>query len=125
MAAHLAAIRGAFTRLGFTPQAAVALLVDEQGLDLLDEIGKLDDNSVSELCKTIRRPGGTVVNSDGDRVPNPGIAVSHKALKNMQLLAFWLKHRERISRIVGPAAITPEAVESLRRLREREKTTFK
>lgn len=87
--AELVALRAAFVRLGFTPQAAIAL-VDEQGLDSLDEIKRLDDNGVSELCKTIRRPGGTIANDAGAQVANPGIAVSHKSLKNMQLLSFWL-----------------------------------
>jgi hypothetical protein len=49
---ELVASRAAFVRLGFTPQASKAL-VDEQGLDSLDEIKRLDDNVVSEHCKTI------------------------------------------------------------------------
>lgn len=122
--AELVALRAAFVRLGFTPQAAIAL-VDEQGLDSLDEIKRLDDNGVSELCKTIRCPGGTIANDAGAQVANPGIAVSHKSLKNMQLLSFWLKHMERISRPATSADITPEAVESLRQLREREKNFVK
>lgn len=124
MAAQLAAIRTAFTRLGFTVQAA-ASLVDEQGLDSLAEIEVLDDANVSELCKTVRRPGGTILQADGTMVTNPGIAVSHKALKNMQLLAFWLRHRGRISRPAEPGDITVEAIGALRQLKEREKTFMK
>ena len=113
-------------RLGFTQEAAVAL-VDEQGLRSLLEIGRLDDGGVlSELCKTVRSPGGTIVGPNGDPVNNPGIVVSHKALNNtMQLLAFWMKHRDRISRPTEPADITTVVVESLRPLKERANNALK
>jgi hypothetical protein len=70
--AEFVALRAAFVRLGFTAPAAIAL-VDEQGLDSLDEIRRLDDSGVSELCKTIRCPGGIIVVADA-QAANPGMA---------------------------------------------------
>ena len=121
MAANLAAMRAAFTRLAFSQQAAVAL-VDEQGLDDLGEVARLDDASVVNLCNTVRRPGGVIIGPDNVPLPNPGIPISARAERNLSSLAFWARHRVRISRPATPADVTVEAVDSLVELRTREKT---
>ena len=91
MAANLAAMRGAFTRIRFSVEAA-ARIVDDQQIDSLEELRLLTDNEVENLCKTIRRPGGTVPNpaGAGAPVPNPGVGVSTVAENNMKMLCYWL-----------------------------------
>jgi hypothetical protein len=51
------AMRTMFVRIGFTNVAA-QVIVDEQGMDTLDEIQLLTDDEIENLCKVIRRPGG-------------------------------------------------------------------
>lgn len=48
-----AVMRAAMTRLGFTDAAAQAL-VDEQGMDSLEEIRLLTDEEIESLCDDAR-----------------------------------------------------------------------
>ena len=61
-----AMMRQAFVRLGFT-QAGAACVVNEQGITTVEELGLLTDDEIEGLCKTIRRPGGTVAGQPKDR----------------------------------------------------------
>ena len=87
--AHLAAMRQAYVRIGFTIPGSVAV-VDDQGIASIEELGLLTDDEVEGLCKTIRRPGGTVAGQGqaAPPVPNPGVAVSLRAETNMNLAAY-------------------------------------
>lgn len=62
--ATAAAMRTALERLGASQDAARAI-VNDQGIASLDELKVLQDDDVSVLCKTVRRPGGVV--------PNPNV----------------------------------------------------
>jgi hypothetical protein len=53
----LNAMRTMFNRIGFTVAASQEVIVDEQGMNTLDEIKLLTDNEIENLCKVIRRPG--------------------------------------------------------------------
>ena len=44
--------------MGFTPEAA-RLVTGDQGIDSVDELRNLDDDKASNLCRVLRRPGGT------------------------------------------------------------------
>jgi len=50
-------MQAALCRLGFTTQAATAIMAD-QGINSLEELRILDDKEVESLCKVIRKPGG-------------------------------------------------------------------
>ena len=52
-------MRAAMVRIGFSEQAAQAL-VEEQGITTLEEIRLLSDDEIESLCKVIRRPCGTI-----------------------------------------------------------------
>ena len=54
-----------FERLGFTTAAANAIIRD-QGIDSLHEVRLLKSSDVETLCKTIRRPGGTIRRGNQD-----------------------------------------------------------
>lgn len=49
-----AVMRAAMTRLGFTDAAAQALVVDEQGMDSLEEIRLLTNEEIEILCDDAR-----------------------------------------------------------------------
>ena len=59
-------LRAMYLRIGFT-NGADNNIVDVQGIDLVRELGYLNDEDVINLCKTIRRPGG--------HLPNPAFVV--------------------------------------------------
>ena len=60
------ALRQMYDRIGFE-NGANDNIVDIQGIDSSRELGYLNDNDVTNLCKTIRRPGG--------HLPNPAYVV--------------------------------------------------
>ena len=115
-----AQLRTAYGRLGFTQQVA-ATIVDDQGINSMEELAYLDDTSVEQLCKVIRRPGGTVNAPDGTVVPNPGMPISLRAENNLKLAAYMARHRlHRISRSIVAADITLENVRKMIPLQDHE-----
>jgi len=115
------AIRTMLHRLGFS-QAAAQVIVDEQGLDSLAEIQLLTDDEVESLCRVIRRPGGTIpgLNPGDAPVNNPGTPVNLQAENHLKLLAFFLRHQDRVGRTVTTADITLDSIRTLRELRDFE-----
>ena len=83
-------MRQMFEHLSFTTTAANAIIWD-QGIDSLDEVHLLESSDVETLCKTIRRPGGTIWRGNQD-VPNPGISVSALAESNLKIAMWYLMH---------------------------------
>ena len=75
---NIAVMRGVMTRIGFSELAAQAL-VEEQGMDDLQEIKLLSDDEIESLIKVIRRPGGTIAGAAGAQVANPGVNVNQRA----------------------------------------------
>ena len=108
--ANIAAMRAMFERLGFTQRGAV-VLTTTQGFDSLQELGYLKDGDVTDLCKALRRPGGTIpdpnaaAGADVPQVPNPGVSVSMMAETNLKLACFLVRHLARVSRTAQPADI--------------------
>ena len=106
------AMRTMFVRIGFTNVAA-QVIVDEQGMDTLDEIQLLTDDEIENLCKVIRRPGGMVPgpNPNDPLINNPWTPVNLRAENHLKLLAFYLvHHQKRISRAVNVANVTLESI---------------
>ena len=91
--AEPAAIRNMLQRVGFSNAAAI-LITGDQGIDSLDEIRSLDDAKALNLCKILRRPGGTVAGGLAD----PGEKVSARAEDNLKLVIYYVKHQDRVSR---------------------------
>jgi hypothetical protein len=114
-------------RIGFTVEAAQAL-VEEQGMDSLDEIKLLTDDEIESLCKVIRRPGGMIPAPPGGpaggaaNIPSPGVSVNLRAEGHLKLLAFYLRHQARVSRVVQIAEVTLNSIRTVRELREYEST---
>ena len=110
-----------FVRIGFTNTAS-QVIINEQGLDSLDEIKLLTDDEIESLCKVIRRPGGTIPGPNPGDAPvnNPGTPVNLRAENHLKLLAFFLRHQERVGRVPVAANITLDTIRSLRELRDFE-----
>ncbi|KAI2513671.1 hypothetical protein MHU86_811 [Fragilaria crotonensis] len=117
-----AVMRATMTRIGFTEAAAQAL-VEEQGIDSLDEVRLMTDEEIESLCKVLRRPGGMVPGAAGAaQVQNPGVQVNQRAEGHLKLMAFYLRHQARVSRVVHAPDITLETIRTVRELREFEST---
>ena len=95
-----------------------AFLGDEQEINSIEELRFLMDADVETLCWNIKRPGGVAVAPAGGA--NLGHMVSQLAQKNINLVAYWLRHSERISRARQPADITVVNVCSIHALRDSE-----
>jgi hypothetical protein len=119
MAAAQPPLVASFMRLSFTEEAATAM-VEDLGINDVSVLRLMDAEEAKTVCKTLRRPGGTMLNDDDELVPNPGTAVSPRAEASLILLVFWARHQRRISREFGPEDITLGAVTSLQELFEDE-----
>jgi hypothetical protein len=121
--AALNAMRTMLQRIGFSA-AASQVLVDEQGMDTLAEIQLLTDDEIENLCKVVRRPGGTVPGPNPGDAPvnNPGTPVNLRAENHLKLLAFFLRHQERVSRDTNVANVTLDTIRTVRELRDFEST---
>jgi hypothetical protein len=95
-------------RLGFI-DAAAAYLTGTCGIDSLDEIAYLDGiDDIDTTIKGVTNPGGTVTTGEGTtRVTsrNNGIPVYIRAVANLKLCVYYLKHMERVQRKPIPCAI--------------------
>ena len=125
--ADVPAMRAAYQRLGFSANAATRI-TDDQQIDSLGELKLLTDGEIENLCKVLRRPGGTIPNPQAatagqpPRIPNPGEQVSLRAENNLKLASYYLKHQERVSRTPAAADITLANVRKLRELRQFEQS---
>jgi hypothetical protein len=94
--------------LGFS-EAAATYLTGTCGIDSLVEIAYLDGiKDVDMTIKGVTNPGGTVTTGTGTtRVTsrNNGIPVSIRAVANLKLCVYYLKHMERVQRHPVPNAI--------------------
>ena len=118
-------MQAAFERLGFSADAAEAM-VDQQGIDGVEELALLDDKGCEALCKAVKRPGGMIPNPNaGARnapavIPNPGVLISIRSEELLKLAAYWLRHMQNVSRIVGVADIQLVTVREIREHRRSE-----
>ena len=123
--ANNVAMQAMYLRLGFSA-AAGTLLTDAQGMDTLVELRILKDEEVDSLCKLLRRPGGMVVNPQANaagqpaEIPAVGQNVSMRAVTNLKLACYFIRHQQRTSRTVVPGTVTLVRIRELRSLREEE-----
>jgi hypothetical protein len=101
--------------LGFS-DAAAAYLTGASGIDSLDEIAYLDGiDDIDKTIKGVTNSGGTVTKGEGTtRVTscNNGIPVSIRAVSNLKLCVYYLKHMERVQSRPVPSAINLVLVRS-------------
>ena len=99
----------------FTTEAAVAI-VDDQGYEDLDELCRLDDKGVDNLCNILRK------SQTGDAGVIAGLQISNLAQERLKLAIFALKHQKRVSREIVLADMTKESIVELEQQRQMEKT---
>ena len=119
-------MRQMYQRLGFTEAAANSIL-NAQGVRTLDDLYDLDETRCANLCKNLRRPGGTIPNpaAQGNNaappnIPNPGHAIPEAAEHNLTMAVYFLNHRKRVSRPVQPGDVTLVSIRALRELKRAE-----
>jgi hypothetical protein len=111
------AIKRMLERLGFS-EAAETYLTGTCGIYSLGEIAYLDGSEdVDTMIKGVTNPGGTVMTGEGTTrgtSRNNGIHVSIRAVANLKLCVYYLKHMERVQRKPIPSAINLVLVRSYR-----------
>jgi hypothetical protein len=111
------AIRKMLERLVFS-EAAATCSTGTCGIDSLDEIAYLDGiEDVDMTIKGVTNPGGTVTTGSGTKrvtSRNNGIPVSIRAVANLKLCVYYLKHMERVQRQPISNAINLVLVRSYR-----------
>ena len=98
----------ALVHLGFSMEAAIL------GMGSLEELHLLTDDDVKTLCKVTCCSGSTMDNPNQPapktglhaQIANPGIPVAQQAKSNLKLVTYYLKYKEKTSRVVTPASIT-------------------
>jgi hypothetical protein len=101
----------------------------------LDDVGYLTPADVDQLIMSTTHPGGTtpvvlpevpqvgvmgnvdfatVVRDHMHQIPNHGHPVPLRAVMNIKLLVFWLKHQYRISLVPDMTVITVPTLRALR-----------
>jgi hypothetical protein len=123
-------MRAICERLGFAPGAAASLEGNHHGINTLEEVVFLNDKDIDSLVKQLWRPGGMIAGPaivggavqgyPGPLVANPCKSVYIRADTNLKMAVFYLRHQERISRIVAPASVALTVVRSLRSTKEYE-----
>jgi hypothetical protein len=110
-------IRTMLQRFGFS-DAAATYFTSTCGIDWLDEIAYLDGiDDVDTTVKCVTNPGGSVTTGEvNSRVTsrNNGIHVSIRAVANIKLCVYYLKHIESVERKPVPNAINLVLVRSYR-----------
>ena len=82
-----------YERLGFTPLAAPQL-TEDQGMDDLSKLSLLSDSKVDSLYRLVRNPGGTTAGvGRAPPQPNRGLAISRKAITNLKLACYYVRHQ--------------------------------
>ena len=110
MATNAQVIHAALVHLGFLMEAAI-FIQDDHGMGSLEELSLLTDDDVETLCKVTHHPGGT---ANDPNVPDPqaGPQPGHPACQ--KLVSYYLKYREKTSRIATLTDITLSDVHELR-----------
>jgi succinate dehydrogenase/fumarate reductase flavoprotein subunit len=112
-----ATIRKMLERLVFSA-AAATYLTGTCGINSLDKIAYLDSiDDVDTTIKGVTNPGGTVMTGTGITEVtslNNGIPVSSRAVSNLKLCVYYLKHMERVQRQPVANAINLVLVRSYR-----------
>jgi hypothetical protein len=109
------AISTMLERLDFS-EAAATYLTGTCGIDSLGEIAYLDGSEdVDAMIKCVTNPGGTVTKvevTSRATSRNNGIPVSSRAVANLKLCVYYLKHMERVQCQPIPNAINLVLVRS-------------
>lgn len=103
--------------LKFPEEAAKSII--KQGFVGLEELKELGDDEVENLCKIVRRPGGTKTSGLArGATADPGTNVPMLAESNLKLACYFIMHKlDRVSREITREDVTLENVKALKDLK--------
>ena len=106
-------MRAVFEDLGCSHCDAKAM-VEDRGIDTLDDLSPLKHGDVETLCNNAKCPGGSA--GGNNRGAHLGHLVSQKAEINIKLAAYYLRYSEKISQVCQPTHLTVQAICTIRDL---------
>ena len=111
--------------LKFPEEAAKSII--KQGFVGLEELKELGDDEVENLCKIVRRPGGTKTSgSTRGATADPGTNVPMLAESNLKLACYFIMHKlDRVSREITREDVTLENVKALKDLKKEKEEMAK
>jgi hypothetical protein len=86
----------------------------EQGFSTMDNINTLELDDITRICNIIRKPGGMIIDEDGDTVPNRGQPLL--APDEARLKPFWYFVRYAYTTQRVPDFATEDGVPELENL---------
>jgi hypothetical protein len=100
-----------------------------QGLGTVHDFTSLTEGDIEDICKIIRRPGGTIPNPAFERggrnalpvpehLPNPGIQIGHLHEKRLKMLRYYTFYLQRIQRNFDPNVATMQVLQEIYLLKE-------
>ena len=100
-------LRDALERFGMEAVDTRDAIVDEQGINSIEELFQLDEPGIVELCRTVRKPGG------GDAGQN----ISTKSETLLKLTIYYLQYLDNTSKPHRYDALTVRNVRSIKDLK--------
>jgi hypothetical protein len=100
-----------------------------QGLGTSNDYIGLTESDIEDVCKIIRRPGGTIPNPLAGRggrgmmppplhLPNPGSQIGHLHEKRLKLVRYFMFHLQRVQRDFDPAIATLFTLQQIYQLKD-------
>ena len=71
---------------------SVNAIIQDQGINTLEEVRQLEPMDVETICKTIQCLGGTITPHGDAEIANPSIAVLALAESNLKIATWCLMH---------------------------------
>jgi hypothetical protein len=80
-----------FRRVLIFNDGAATSLYDDQMITTFDVLRELDDDTIKEICRAIKKPGGAAI----------GYQISELSVTHFKLFAFWARHMWRTCRPIN------------------------
>lgn len=85
--------------------------IRDEGLETLDDFIEFDDTAITNLCASVRKPGGTIPNPQAAAagqpavIPNPGFSLSAICEKRLKLASYTAKCYHLIGRQIDQVSM--------------------
>jgi hypothetical protein len=87
------------------------------------------ESDIEDVCKIIRRSGGTVPNPNTgrggrglppppDMIPNPGVQIGHLHEKKLKMVRYYVFHLQRVQQIIDPNTATMDVLQQIYLLKD-------
>ena len=96
--------------------------IQGQGLTSFQLLAEMEEDELTQLCRVIRCPGGTV---GANNAPNPGTSVPLVLEKHLKMLWYYKRHLQNVSCPFAAAQATIVCLNDAWRVKERHETEAK